>query len=569
MPLSSKFGKIMASSVSLEARSKLWFGAALLIPLYFSVLSVGFAFSQPFIVQDDVRQHIVWMQRWVDPGLFPGDLIANYYQSQSPGLFQILYRGAAQLGVEPLIFAKLLPIPLGVIASAYFFGACLELFPVPAGAFLSTVIFNQTVWLKGDVISATPRAILYPLFAAFLYYVLRDRIWPCLVIVALSFSYPTLALTEVAILTVRLRERGGQGLQRAFNRHRFLLWLGAVAVALVFIVPRILHESDHGPLVSAAQMRQMSEYQAGGRTQYFGIPPFDFWMGGRSGLHIPTYPPVLLLGLGLPWVRKTKLALASLVQEKISILWDILLASVGLFAIAHFTLLTLYFPSRYTGHSFRFILCFASGIVVTIGLQALWQWRLRQRRPLLKQWVWLVPIMVLAIASLVVPALPSIFVPAHGWIVGTEPQLYTFMAQQPRDSLVASLSGEADNLPAFSQRSTLVGREFAIPFHLGYYQRLKERAIDLINAQYSPDLKAAKTAIQTYGIDFFLVDQGAFTPAYVRENKWLRQYQPAADAIATLEAQKAPALQLARENCSVFANARLFVLDAGCLLQQP
>ncbi|MGB7413199.1 MAG: hypothetical protein WA902_03240, partial [Thermosynechococcaceae cyanobacterium] len=241
----------------------------------------------------------------------------------------------------------------------------------------------------------------------------------------------------------------------------------------------------------------------------------------------------------MPWVRKTTLASVEVIQDKVAILWDILLASVGLFAIAHLTLLTLYFPSRYTGHSFRFILCFASGIVVTIWLQALWQWLqvLRQRRkwPTLKQGVWLMPVMVFAIASLIIPSLPSVFVPAHGWIVGTEPQLYTFMAKQPQDSLVASLSGEADNVPAFSQRSTLVGREFAIPFHLGYYQRIKERAIDLIRAQYSPDLKAAKEAIQTYGIDFFLVDQAAFTPEYVRKNKWLTQYQPAADdAIATL-----------------------------------
>ncbi|MGF1602260.1 MAG: hypothetical protein ACFCU8_09620 [Thermosynechococcaceae cyanobacterium] len=563
----------MVSSVRLEGHSKLWFWAALSISLYFSWVSVGFAFSQPFIVQDDVRQHIVWMQRFIDPTLFPGDLIADYYQSQSPEIFQVLYRGAALLHIAPLTFAKLLPIPLGVIASAYYFSVCLELFPVPAGAFLSTLIFNQTVWLKGDVISATPRALLYPLFTAFLYYVLRDRIWPCFVIVALSFCYPTLALTEVAIVTVRLAQGWPMRPRLSPDRRRWLLWLGAMVVAVVFIAPRLLQDSDFGPIVSAAQMHQMPEYQAGGRAQYFGVQPFDFWMGGRSGLHIPTYPPVLLLGLGLPWVRKTKLAWVESIQDQIAILWDILLASVGLYAIAHLTLLTLYFPSRYTGHSFRFILCFASGIVVTIWLQALWQWLQalpqRQKWPALKQGVWLVPVIVFAIASLIVPSLPSIFVPAHGWIVGAEPQLYTFMAQQPQESLVASLSGEADNLPAFSERSTLVGREFAIPFHLGYYQRIKERAIDLIRAQYSPDLKAAKAAIQTYGIDFFLVDQAAFTPEYIRQNKWLTQYQPATDdAIATLEAKQTPALQSA-QGCSVFSNDRLFVLDAVCLLQQP
>jgi hypothetical protein len=202
--------------------------------------------------------------------------------------------------------------------------------------------------------------------------------------------------------------------------------------------------------------------------------------------------------------------------------------------------------------------------VVTIWLQALWQ----RARPTLKQGVWLVPIVGFAIASLIVPALPTIFVPAHAWIVGEEPELYEFMAQQPQDSLIASISEEANNLPAFAQRSILVGREFAIPFHLGYYQSIRQRAVDLIQAQYSPDLERAESTIEKYGIDFFLIDQDAFKPEYVSDDKWLQQYQPAAaQAVTALEQEKLPGLMQLRDRCSVFTNDRLFVLDAACLKQ--
>jgi len=111
--------------------------------------------------------------------------------------------------------------------------------------------------------------------------------------------------------------------------------------------------------------------------------------------------------------------------------------------------------------------------------------------------------------------------------VGEVPALYEFFQKQPKDILIASLAEEANNPPTFSQRSILVGRKYAILIRC-YYRQFRQRTIDLIRAQYSPDLAQVQNLLRTYGVDFWLLDRAAFTTEYVANNQWIRQYQPAA-----------------------------------------
>ena len=113
-----------------------------------------------------------------------------------------------------------------------------------------------------------------------------------------------------------------------------------------------------------------------------------------------------------------------------------------------------------------------------------------------------------------------------------------------------------------------MGREYAIPYHWGYYRQFRQRTIDLIQAQYSPNLEEVNQFIQRYGVDFWLLDNTAFTPEYLASNDWLREYQP-----VTLEAQEqltqgiTPALAQFVENCSVFKLEKFVVLETACILK--
>jgi hypothetical protein len=100
---------------------------------------------------------------------------------------------------------------------------------------------------------------------------------------------------------------------------------------------------------------------------------------------------------------------------------------------------------------------------------------------------------------------------------------------------------------------------------MGYYRQFRQRMLALIRAQYSLDLAAVQTLIQKYGVDFWLLDRAAFTPDYIANNIWLRQYQPAtAEALVRLQ-QGTPALSEVMERCLVFETQGLVVLDAACI----
>ena len=106
-----------------------WLSLALLIAASYGAMALLPAFSNEYLVQDDARQHVVWMQRFVDPELFPNDLISDYYQSVAPYGYSTLYWLAAAAGVNPLVFNKLLPGLLGLGTTAYAYALAIRVFP--------------------------------------------------------------------------------------------------------------------------------------------------------------------------------------------------------------------------------------------------------------------------------------------------------------------------------------------------------------------------------------------------------------------------------------------------------
>ncbi|MGB7910652.1 MAG: hypothetical protein WCF59_00340, partial [Desulfobaccales bacterium] len=66
------------------------------------------AWSSPYVINDDVRQQIFWMQQWLDPQLFRGDLLAEYARRYVPWGVQGLYWLATWV-TDPISFSKFLP----------------------------------------------------------------------------------------------------------------------------------------------------------------------------------------------------------------------------------------------------------------------------------------------------------------------------------------------------------------------------------------------------------------------------------------------------------------------------
>ncbi|MGK7899735.1 MAG: hypothetical protein AB4372_40490, partial [Xenococcus sp. (in: cyanobacteria)] len=297
--------------------------------------------------------------------------------------------------------------------------------------------------------------------------------------------------------------------------------------------------------------------------------------GGRAGL-IPRSlytPATLVFGFFLPFLLRVprNFSLAKSVKPQIIILPQLIMVSVGLFLVAHAVLFKLHLPSRYTGHSFRIVIALAAGIAITLILEALinqLETSLSQNKiPLIKKFLTIALTFAIAISLIYYPSFVKRF-PSTKYKIGKHPELYQFFQQQPRDILIASLVMEADNLPTFSQRSILVSREYAIPYHMGYYRPYRQRAIDLIEAQYSPDINVMAEFIEKYRVTHWLIEDSAFSPDYIANNRWRRQHQAIAkEMVISLETGNIPALVAYKGNCTVFKYDRFSVIDTQCILK--
>ncbi len=533
-----------------QAKSQtLWLRLSLIAPLYFGLISLAHGWGSNW-VQDDARIHIVWLQRLVDPELFPNDLIAQYYQSIQAVGFKLFYAAFAKLGIAPLLLAKLLPTALALVATGYLFYLTLEFLPYPACGFWTTLFLNQNVWLKDDLISATPRAFVYPLLLAFLYYLARQKDLPMLLTVGLmALFYPQLALVELGVLALRLRT----------HRDLWLLLAAGLLVAITILPFRAAATQQFGALATAAQMQQMPEFGLGGRREYFGVTPVRFWLQGASGLRLPLFPPILWLSLALPWWLRREPKISANIQLLGQLLGQLLLSSAAAFLLAHLLFPALYLPSRYSFYSLRVTMATAAGIVMFLTLRSLWG-----------RWSGLLQMLLGLLVALViaVPAVPALFLPVQGWVQGEYPALYRWLASQPKTSLIASLSPEADNLPAFTQRLVLVSRELALAYHPAFYAAMQQRTIDLIGAHYSADLADLQAVLRQYGIDFLVLDAQFAQPEFLTEQDWLIHSSfgdIVSDQANLLKAGIKPALTQVIQPCTVFREKNLSILDAACI----
>ena len=563
-----------------------WFSLSIIFAAAYAILGLREAFSSEYVVQDDARQHVFWMLRFIDPNLFPNDLIADYFQSVAPAGYSNLYRGFAFLGVNPLILNKLLPSVLGLIASCYCFAFCLQILPLPITAFLATLMLNQNIWMKDDLISATPRAFTYPILLAFLYYLCRKSLLPCLIaIVLLAFFYPQYVFICAGILIVRLWDWHGKKFSFSQQKHDYIFCAVGLGIAFLVMLPYALKTSEYAPIISVAQAKQLPEFLPRGRSSFFKEDLFDYFWRGRSGIFPSSLltPATYCFGFLLPLLMlfRSKFPVLRKVTGKIVILPQMLLVSFGMFVAAHLLLFRLHLPSRYMEHNLRIIFAISTAITLTAILEAIFSLNYRQnslhnnlRKIFALFFTVIISITLLFYYPLVIKNFPK-----TSYKIGNAPTLYTFFQQQPKDTLIASTAAEVDNLPTFAQRSILIGREYAIPYHFGYYSQFRQRVIDLTQAQYSENLENVKNFIQKYGVDFWLLETQAFTPEYMENNSLFRQYYKSdlnqdklvkitKDTFQNLQQGNVPALSKTVPNCAVLKVQDFVVLDAKCIVDR-
>jgi hypothetical protein len=555
-----------------------WLALAVLFATFCGVESLRAAFIGPNVVQDDARTFLFWTARYADPELFQNDLIADYFEAVSPpGYTALNWAAAVVFHLDPLVLNKLLPAALGLVTTAFMFRLCMALLPVPVAAFAATTILNESIWLSDGLTSGTPRAFIYPIFAALLYYLVTDRALETLIAVALlGLFYPqflTIAVGTLFLTLVRF-EYGRLRLRR--SRRQYLICAGALLIALPLVLWGALLSSRYGPTLTESEARGMLELSPFGRTAFFTPDAWRFWITGeRTGvLPFSLKPPMIWLSLLLPPIvaLRSRFALSSCLSERIGVLSRITIVSFGMYFAAHLLLFNLHLPSRYTQHSLRFVMSIGAGLALTLLVD--WIGGCLEHSGRLSNTVSVAArVAVVALACGAILLYPAVYPLTRGvfpyaqYVVGREVGLYRYLESTPKSSVIASMSTQIDMIPTMAKRSILSGYEYGIPYHTRYYAEIRRRTHDLLRVEYTPDIEVVRRFFATYRVSYLLIDRSAYSSEYVQTSVWMAQTQPEASiAIGILNTGQHPVIMLAAQRCGVYADSRFVLLDAACIV---
>ncbi len=498
------------------------------------------ALTNPWVINDDVRQQIFWMQQWGDPELFPGDLLTDYartyvswgvkglYRLASPLLtlaifskwlpfisFTILSLGKglwlSSAAAAPVTFSKWLP---GLLFA--FLGWCLFRIGARLGSRSLAWFMVGIYWLMpfflDHLAGGLARAFAAPLLAFFCLSWLSASPWGlalALLLQALFIPYIFL-IGALAVVLAWLGARSGRWPGPSWLNWGHLMAVAAGAV-LVWLMNQQFNAAGFGPLVSAAELAQRPEFTAAGRYAIYPVPsilrevvsPWEFIAPFREGgIFLGALACVLLLGASvwggrsLDW-RDLKVRLQPFGY--------LLLASVLLFILARIFLLKLFVPDRYLVYTLN--LCYLVGLALCLNAAL-------TRRPWPRGAAAAVLVMVAVLGGLRLQGVGlfdySMYRP-----------LYAALSETPKNALIAGHPNLLDNVPTFAQRPALATFELAHPWSQGYWQQLRPRLEDFFTAYYAHDPRVVREFSRKYHISFLVVDDRHFAPEFLAGGRFL------------------------------------------------
>jgi hypothetical protein len=97
--------------------------------------------------------------------------------------------------------------------------------------------------------------------------------------------------------------------------------------------------------------------------------------------------------------------------------------------------------------------------------------------------------------------------------------IYAFISQLPKDTLVAAHPTLADDIPLRKRRSVLTSTETSMPWLRGYYAIVKPRVEASLRAAYATDVAELDSELAPYGVGVFVTG-----PMVWNETKYLEPY---------------------------------------------
>jgi len=473
--------------------------------------------SDWYWIVEDAQQHIAWTYRLRDPSLFPGDALMDFFAAMAPIGYRSLFALVAPV-VDPLLFSKCLPVILFGLTLIFMWklGSALE--PRWGGVVAAVLTLELASSFKGGF----PRSFALAVLVPHLYFLVTRRYAAATVMLPLEAGfYPQLlfvgAGTHAATLLRDLAAApsGPSWLDRLRGARRPLaLLLGGLAVSALFLGAAYgRRPANLGPILTAAEARQLPEFQRGGRSYFFDPRPVRFWIRNQRA--------------GLGWSSRLRtLAVASLVFVLVlgrrvgrtpRILFDTLCVSIVLFGLAHLTLFRMHLPNRYVSYTVPLVLTLFLAVharAVVDAVAARWSWVAWARAGLGRRpavGALLLILIVLGNAVQMAANKPNRVDPS--WV-----ELSASLAGLPKDVLIAGEGPALSGVPLFARRSIYEHPELSLPYFQTFREEMLRRRAAVhaaINAE-APETLAA--FCRASGVTHLLIDRAHPLP---RVTPWL------------------------------------------------
>ncbi len=464
------------------------------------------ALTNPYVINDDVRQQIYWMQQWRDPDIFRGDWLSNYARHYVPWGVQGLYWAASHV-MSPVVFSKFLPGFLFVLLSCSIYSIGLAM----GGRALAWAAVTAS-WLMpfflDNLSGGLARSFALPLLALFWLCWLKRRpmgVAAVLILLALFIPYAFALALGACLLAWSMARLRGHSPPPFPSRpwHAVVLAAGASLVALWNVQ---FDRSGFGPLVSAADMDGRPEFTDLGRYPILPVP-LPLW----EILVSPVEQLTATSHTGSVWVTVVSCALlaglAALGARRAD--WRglrphlrpalyLAIASLALHLLAWLVLLRLFVPSRYVMYTANLFLCLG----LAVCLKGAFYGRVRKRGAVI--------LVLLAVT------LGGLRLHGMGLFDYSEHRaMCEALARTPKDALIAGHPNLMDNVPVFAQRRAFATFELAHPWSKGLWLGLRPRLEELFLAYYAEDPKTVAAFAEKYGVHFLVVDDRHFKKEFL------------------------------------------------------
>jgi hypothetical protein len=556
------------------------------VPLFFNsaVILVAAAigiFSQyqglmsEYVINGDVPQHIYWMHQFIDKDLFKNDILTHFAIAIQPWGFAQFYH-LLSCFADPLILSKTVPVFLFILSALYMFKLVQYLGGNFSGVLASSLFMVMPVFLT-TIAGGTSRAFAYPLLIMFLYYLLRrERLKASVLLILQVLFYPMVFFVSLLTFLLTNIEIRNKPIQILFDRKHLKFSIVAAVIGISILAGKYFLDYDPslGTIVTRDQMEMRQEFSENGRAPILPTPSLrEALIGTTAGhflgfilksplyLRIRNLKPAFLDERATPFIMLSMIAAIGfllVVQIKrlrrsvrIELLY-LAISSVIMFEIADFLLFRLYIPKRYLSYSF-FLLSLIIFALTIGGIVASLRSRTAQ--------------MVLSFTLIFFVLLQFSSTKGLGLTDQSEyKNLYIYLSTLPKDTVIASHPYIADYIPTFSKRKVFINFELSLPWFDRYWETVKERTLDFLNAYYTDNIQLAWEFCQRHEIEYLVVDKRHFTHEYLEAKRIY--FEPFDEYIREITQNRMEyALLNTPEGDHLFHNGDIFVIRTNALIQ--